>query len=176
MAESLKRRIIVDETDTIIGYKQSNSLKKDDWYRVSALWITNSKGNILLAKRHHSKSHHPGKWGPAVAGTVDEGETYEENIIKEAEEELGLRNIKPTLGPKTRTDADYCHFTQWYLLNIDIEISLLKIQEDEVEKVRWFSPPELHRQLQNHPDDFLPTMKKYFALFSSNSKKNSPEQ
>ena len=27
----------------------------------------------------------PGKWGPAVAGTVEEGESYEENIIKEAE-------------------------------------------------------------------------------------------
>src|SRR3989338_5980000 len=165
MAESLKRRIIVDETDTIIGYKQSNSLKKDDWYRVSALWITNSKGNILLAKRHHSKSHHPGKWGPAVAGTVDEGETYEENIIKQAEEELGLKNIKPSLGPKTKTDNEFHNFTQSYILNIDKELNEFKIQEDEVEEIKWFSPDELKKELQEHPEEFLPTMKKYFELF-----------
>ena len=24
----------------------------------------------------------PGKWGPAVAGTVDEGESYKKNVIK----------------------------------------------------------------------------------------------
>ena len=166
MAEIINSKIIiVDENDKIIGHKKRGTLKKEDIYRVSALWITNSNRKVLLARRHHTKSHHPGKWGPAVAGTVDEGETYEENIIKEAEEELGIRNIKPKMGPKTKTDNKYHHFTQWYTLSINKNINEFKIQKDEVEDIKWFSPEELRKQLQENPEEFIPTMKKYFELF-----------
>lgn len=157
--------IIVDENDKIIGYKDRGALEERDIYRVSALWITNSKGEVLLARRHHTKSHHPRKWGPAVAGTIEEGETYEENIIKEAEEELGLKNIQPKLSYKTKTDNKYHHFGQWYTLNIDRDINEFKIQEDEVEEIKWFSPEEAKKYLQEHPEEFTPSMKKYFELF-----------
>ena len=166
MAKTTETRIIVvDENDEVIGHKHRDTLKKEDIYRVSALWITNSRGEILLARRHRSKSHHPRMWGPAVAGTVDEGETYEENIIKEAEEELGLRNIKPKLGPKTKTDSEYHYFVQWYTLNVDRAVKELKIQEDEVEEVQWFFPEDFKKQLEEHPEEFSPTMKNYFELF-----------
>lgn len=157
--------IIVDENDKIIGYKDRDALDKGDIYRVSALWITNSNGEVLLARRHHTKSHHPKKWSTAVAGTVEEGETYEENIIKEAEEELGLKNIKPKLSYETKTDNEYHHFAQWYTLNIDRDINEFKIQEDEVEEIKWFSPEEAKKYLQEHPEEFVPSMKKYFELF-----------
>lgn len=159
------RITIVNENDKVIGYKDRDALEKNDIYRVSALWITNSQGAILLARRHRSKSHHPRKWGPAVAGTVDEGEDYKENIIKEAEEEIGLKEIKPKLGPKTKTDNEFHHFTQWYILITDKNINEFKIQEDEVEEIKWFSPKELSKQLEENPEEFIPTMKKYFELF-----------
>jgi hypothetical protein len=31
--------IIVDEEDNIIGYKERSSVKSEDCYRVSALWV-----------------------------------------------------------------------------------------------------------------------------------------
>ena len=158
------RIVIVDKNDKIIGHKDRGSLKKEDIYRVSILWITNSLGEILLAKRHHTKIHNPGKWGPSVAGTVEEGETYKENIIKEAEEELALKNIKPEFGQKTKTDNEYHHFNQLYILNIDKEIDEFKIQEDEVEEIKWFSARELSKQLQEYPEKFLPKMKKYLDI------------
>ncbi len=160
-----KKIIIVNEKDTILGYKKRETLNPQDIYRVSALWVTNSSGEILLARRHHTKTHHPMKWGPAVAGTVEEGETYESNIIKEAEEELGLKEIEINLGPKTKTDNEYHHFTQWYTLKVDKKIDEFKIQEDEVEEVKWFSPEGLEEQLKNNPKEFLITTQKYFELF-----------
>lgn len=167
MIETDKTKIIiVDENDEIIGYKYRETLNKEDVYRVAALWITNSKGQILLARRHHTKKHHPRRWGPAVAGTVDEGETYEENIIKEAEEELGLKNILPKIGPKTKTNDEYHHFTQWYVLNLDKDIKELKIQEDEVEEIKWFYLEELKKQLQERPEEFLPKTGEHLKLFS----------
>ncbi len=76
---------IVDENDNIITCKFRKCLTPKDIYRVSALWIKNSKGEILLAKRVLTKLHNPGKWGSAVEGTVPKGESYKETLIREAE-------------------------------------------------------------------------------------------
>ena len=114
-----QRITIVNDQDEIIGYKKRGTLVQADIYRVAALWVTNSKGEILLAQRQLGKRHDPGKWGPAVAGTVDEGETYESNIIKETEEEIGLKDIKPTKSTKRHYTGEHNYFTQWYTLAVD---------------------------------------------------------
>jgi isopentenyl-diphosphate Delta-isomerase len=151
-----KSRItIVNDQDEVIGHKERSTLVKEDIYRVAALWITNSEGDILLAQRQLSKRHDPGKWGPAVAGTVDEGETYESNIIKEAEEEIGLKDIKPTLGPKRRISNEDNYFCQWYKLTTDKPAEDFTIQEEEVKQVKWFSKAELQKELQERPYNFL---------------------
>ena len=166
-SDAKPRIVIVDKNDKLIGYKKRGTLDKEDIYRVSALWITNSKNEILLARRHRDKKHHPNMWGPAVAGTVDEGESYEDNIIKEAEEELGLMGVKPTLGPKRETKDEFHHFTQWYTLVIDKDVSEFKIQEDEVEEVKWFKKEELIKSLNDSSEMFLPTMKEYVKIFKN---------
>lgn len=93
---------IVNESDEVIAYKERESIAVEDIYRVSALWVKNSKGESLLAQRAFTKKHSPGKWEPAVAGTVEEGEDYDSNIIKEIEEELGLKDIKIFKAKKIR--------------------------------------------------------------------------
>lgn len=50
---------IVNDNDKIIGYKPRDDRNTKDMYRVSALWITNSKGDILLAQRAFTKKHNP---------------------------------------------------------------------------------------------------------------------
>ncbi len=162
----MPKTIIVDSNDHIIGYKERKDIRKEEIYRVSALWITNSKGEILLAQRHHSKSHHPGLWATAVAGTVEEGETYESNIIKEAGEEIGLFNIQPTLGPKVEITGEYHHFTQWFFLEIDRNVSEFILEENQVEAIQWFSPEDLKHELLETPEKFIPSMPMYFQKFS----------
>jgi len=158
--------IIVDKEDNVIGFKHRDSLDSSDIYRASALWLTNSKGEILLAKRSYNKKKHPGMWGPAVAGTLEKDETYDSNIIKEAEEELGLTNLKLEKGPKGFSNVDFVHFTQWYKAVIDKEAKDFKIQKEEVEEVKWFSEQELEEQLKINPEKFLPNTPKYFKLLS----------
>jgi isopentenyldiphosphate isomerase len=53
---------IVDSDDNIIEYVERSQRKADQRYRVSALWITNSHGEILLAQRHRNKKHYPLLW------------------------------------------------------------------------------------------------------------------
>lgn len=158
---SKQRIIIVNDQDEIIGYKERGTVQLEDIYRVSALWVTNSHGDILLAQRSFSKKHHPGGWGPAVAGTVDEGESYEENIVKEAAEEIGLKDIKPQKSKKVRVTletGDHNHFTQWYTLVVDKPAEAFTIQREEVEQVKWFKRDELQQELREHPERYLKSL------------------
>lgn len=158
--------IVVDESDNEIDAKPRIEVDKQGLrYRVSALWLTNSKGNILLARRAYTKTHDPGKWGPAVAGTVDEGESYKDNIIKEAEEELGITNIKLALGPKRKRDGKHKHFTQWFLGVKDCSESDFKIQTEEVAEINWFTKEELYKELKDNPDEFLASMTELVEIF-----------
>jgi len=157
--------IIVDESDKLISHKKRAEITQLDIYRVSALWITNSKGDILLAQRKFTKKNDPGKWGTAVAGTIEEGETYDTNILKEAQEEIGLTNYSFQKSKKVRISGEYNFFCQWYRLNMDKEINYFKIQEDEVECVKWFTRNELLDEVTKFPAKFLGSMKDTIKLF-----------
>ena len=107
---------IVDEKDNLLCYKERGLVKSRDIYRVSSLCIINNKNQILLGRRALTKSHNPGRWGLSVEGTVEKGETYDSNMIKEAEEELGLKNIKLSKGPKVRVKSIWNYFCQIFYL------------------------------------------------------------
>lgn len=156
--------IIVNEKDEIIGHKERGTLNQEDIYRVSALWIMNSKGEVLLAQRSFNKKIHPGKWGPAVAGTNDEGETYLSNIIKETQEEIGLLISSPKKLEKNKISSKNNYFVQWYYLELDQNISEFTLQKDEVEKIKWFSREEFLEGIENINSDFLDTMRGYAHL------------
>ena len=146
---------MVNERDEIIGYKPSDDVTKGEIYRVSALWVTNSNGDILLAQRGLHESHDPGRWGPAVAGTVEKDESYYENVLKEAGEEIGLTGTRLTKAKKQRVSEKYDYFTQWYTAMVDTPAEEFNIQKEELEQVRWFGREELARELRDHPERYL---------------------
>ncbi len=155
---------IVNEQDEIIGYKDKKERDPKEITRVSALWVTDKEGNILLAQRVFSKKNDPGKWGPAVAGTVEEGETYEQNIIKEAEEEIGLKDFSLVLGPKNRRSTSHEYFGQWFTTIVDHDFPFKK-QDEEVEEIKWFGKQELVKLVKEKPDMFLSGFDRYLEMF-----------
>jgi isopentenyldiphosphate isomerase len=147
--------IIVDNRDNIIGAKERKDVDPvKDIYRLSALWLTNSKGQVLLAKRSMLKDKDPGMWGPAVAGTNDEGETYEKNIYKEAKEEIGLEGRKFTKGPKMRLTNPRNYFCQWYFLILDRDINSFIMQKDEVDKLAWVDIEQMKQDFKLHSEKY----------------------
>jgi len=157
---------IVDEHDKLIEYKARGTLNQSDIYRVAALWITNTHGQVLVAKRALTKTQSPGKWGPAVAGTVEKGETYYNNIVKEAQEELGLADVKPIKDVKLRVSQEHNFFCQWYTLTIDMPISQFVLKADEVSQVRWMSLPTLKDDIRAHPTAYTSGFKEWMKLFA----------
>ncbi len=158
--------IIVDENDNIIGTKNRESIELGDIYRVSALWISNSKNQILIAKRSINKKNDPGKWGPAVSGTVERKEGYWENIIKETEEEIGIDLEKYNFKEidKIRVKGKYNFFCQWYFLEEDLEIDKLVLQGDEVDKIMWINKKDFENRLKTNPEEYTISMPQHFAF------------
>lgn len=149
---------VVDQNDNEIGFKERDDLLRTDIHRVSCVWITDSNGRHLLAQRALTKKHSPGKWGPAAAGTVEAGETYESNIVKEIEEELGISLSLEELrkGPKIKCERETStYFSQWYFAIVDKGLNEFVFQEKEVMALRWFTKEEFREALAQRPEDFL---------------------
>ncbi len=151
--------IIVNEKDEIVEYKKREELKEKEIYRVSALWIKNTDGKILLAKRALTKKKDPGKWGPAVAGTNEKNETYESNIVKEAQEEIGLTNISLIKLNKNNPRDKHNYFCQEFSVILDKEVNEFKIQKSEVAEIKWFTKEELINEIKITPENFLDCIK-----------------
>lgn len=157
---------IVDLQDTVIDHKERADIDYNkDIFRTSSLWITNSKGDVLLAQRKFDKKVDPGKWAEAVGGTVEGGDSYEETVIREAEEELGLTNLAITKGPKQLITTPCSYFVQWYTTVIDRDISDFVIQEDEVEQIAWIPRDKLEQELRDTPEKYIKAMGDILLLF-----------
>lgn len=162
----MERIIIVNEDDNQIGLKERGTLNDDgDIYRVSGLWVVNLKGDILLAQRGFSKTNHPGEWGVAVSGTVEEGESYDENIIREAEEEIGLKGCEFIKGEKERVKGKYNYFRQLFLCTVDMDIDDFVIQKDELEGLKWYTRDELRKELEETPEKFTFVVKEFLEKY-----------
>ena len=162
----MEKIILVDTDDTIIGYVDRSERKPTDIFRVSSLWITNSRGDILLAQRHKNKESNPEKWATAVAGTNALGETYESTIYREAAEEIALTGVKFQEQMKLRKfDKKYPFFSQWYSCVLDWDIDRFRRQEDEVQDLRWWTHEELTKALRETPEIFTASMPRYFEMF-----------
>ncbi|MES2408681.1 MAG: NUDIX hydrolase, partial [Patescibacteria group bacterium] len=143
--------IMVNEKDEIIGYKPRSEKLSTDISRVAGLIILNSKNEILLGKRVMTKKNDPGKWDLAVAGTLEEGETYVSNIIKEAKEEVGL-DIKESdlmLVSHIYQETSFKYFSTVFSVIADKSITEFKKEDEEVEEIRWVNMNELREWYKN---------------------------
>lgn len=160
--------IIVDYDDNVLGTKYRDEIDyTKDIYRTTGIWIKDSTDRILIAQRSHSKPKDSGKWGPSVAGTVNYGETYEENAYKELEEELGVKDTVLVQGPKQYINSPRKQFYQWFVCTVDKPSDEFNFQKDEVEQLRWVSKKDLLLDVTNHPDKYVPFMKDALDLMFS---------
>jgi len=62
------------------------------------IWFYTLGGNILLQKRASDKDTYPDLWDISVAGHIGAGETPENAVIRETEEEIGLSITKADIS------------------------------------------------------------------------------
>ena len=161
---------IVDENDKVIGSKERGTELPDDIYRIVCLWVENSEGKVLLAKRASTKVHHPDKWCSAVAGTVAYDDSYDETMKREAMEELGVTGVDFQKITKKFIQTDYKYFAQYYKVTLDYDLDKFVVQDDEVAEIRWLSESELRQMFHENPEKFVGSMPEVFKVYFSEQK------
>ena len=108
---------------------------------LSVAFIKNSKGEFLIQKTSKEKENRCSSTG----GHVMHGETGLETIKRELEEELGISATEQDLKyiATFKYPKKNCIFNV-YLLNIDIDLSKIKLQDAEVESVKYLSVEEIN--------------------------------
>lgn len=146
-----------DYTDRIESRDECHS--KGLWHKAVALFIINSKNQVLLQKRSASKKLWPNLWDISAGGHVLAGEFGFQAIIREIKEELGIQIDKNDItfiggaaSINIKNDIINKHFNEYYIVNKDIEISDLKLQEEEVSDAKWFNKDDILTRIENNYD------------------------
>ena len=119
---------------------------------ISVLWFVNKEGELLLAKRSLAKSRHPDEWGPTLTGTGEVNETPEQTLIREVEEELGLKPNSYSPFFLFKKDFNYpdekvCRFSIYCALVEKKITDQIKLDEKEVACVRWLPMNKVREML-----------------------------
>ncbi|MBQ9410249.1 MAG: NUDIX domain-containing protein [Bacteroidales bacterium] len=125
------------------------------------LHIIDRDGCIYLQKRSVVKDLYPGYWDTAVGGHVSFGETAEEALYREAEEELCLTAFNPVqLGTyvwETETEKELV-FLYAYVGHPDLTPNGL-----EVSKGRWYTVQGIEESLGK--DRLTPCLEHEFSVW-----------
>ena len=97
-----------------------------------------------------------GKWG-ICAGKVDFGESVKEAAVREASEEIGIKFDKDSLKPLATSIIKDGRYSIYYV-KTDIPINKYKIQESELEEVKYFKIEEIEK-LENSIFDWTDNVK-----------------
>lgn len=158
---SEEKAILVDKHDNVLEYRVRSKVGNFDLHRIVGVWITNNKGQVLLAQRAHTMHNQPGLWGPAAAGTVAAGETYASTAKRELAEEIGLKGVELTKTGKFMTDKDFgeSRMCVVFVGHYHGPLSALRLQKEEVAAVRWTDLLELTHDVANNPKKYVINMK-----------------
>lgn len=158
--EEIEKRDLYDENRNLIGETifKGEEIPEGKYIVVVLVFIQNSEGKFLIQKRSERKN---GKYA-TTEGHPKSGENSIQGIITEVKEEIGL-DIKPEdlqlyYGGKSEIEKV---FWDDYYVKMDVpDIDKLKLQEEEVASVHWFSIEEIKdlmkqdKFFKNHYEEF----------------------
>jgi len=83
---------LVDEHDVVIGKKKRSEIYAEHLsnFRVVNAFIVNAKGELWIPRRTADKEIYPLGLDMSVGGHVESGETYDETLKRETQEELKI--------------------------------------------------------------------------------------
>ena len=117
---------------------------------VVMVFIENSKGEMLLQKRSASKG---GKWA-TTGGHPTSGQSSLQGMLQELKEEIGV-SVQPEELVLFKTVKTPKTFVDLYYLHKDMDIKDTKLQESEVQDLRWFTKGQIE-QLVKDGQFFMP--------------------
>ena len=145
----LEKRDLYDANRNLTGktiYK-GEKIPEGSYINVVLVFIQNSEGKFLIQKRSERKN---GLYA-TTGGHPKSGEDSLQGVITEVKEEIGI-DLKPEdvkLYYGGRSDEEQVFWDDYYV-KMDIpNIENLKLQEEEVASVHWFTADEIIDLMKN---------------------------
>lgn len=149
---------------------------RNGWFHNTVhLWLYTQNAEVLLQQRSHKKTIHPLLWDVSVAGHIDAGESFEDAVVREAFEEIGLQ-LKPDqlkyIGTKLHqgeynngTVKDF-EFHQTFIAELKTPIEALNLREEEVEAIKLVGSNEFNHLVKNSGSNghFIPSNKAHYRF------------
>lgn len=123
---------------------KSVQLSENEHIAVAVIFIENNKGEFLMQKTSTEK----GGLFSSTGGHIDSGETPLSTIRREVEEELGINVDNETIEEYGFILYDKPLRYMFYLKK-DIDINDIKVQEEEVEYVKYMTKEEILNLIEN---------------------------
>lgn len=167
---------VLDEQGNKTGERveRGEAHRKGICHRTIEVWVLNSKNELLLQKRSANKDICPNLWYLSLGGHMESGETAEDAIPREFQEELGLSvsfqevtylyTFQETAVYQDGAVVDN-EFCDVYLLRRDLNLSDLALQAEEVAEVAWMHYEDFKAAVQRRDPDFLIHKDKFFPFF-----------
>ncbi|MDI1336394.1 MAG: NUDIX domain-containing protein [Lacunisphaera sp.] len=149
---------VVDERDRVTGQLPRREVHRRKLrHRAVHMLVVNRAGKVFLHQRSMQKDLFPGVWDSSAAGHVGAGEDYDGTAVRELEEELGCRPVKPPqplfkLEAQEQTGQEFL-----WVYRVEAE-GPFTLQADEIERGDWFTPAEIDRWLAERPQELAPVL------------------
>lgn len=132
-----------------------------------ACFVINDNKEILLEKRSPNKRYSPNKYG-LCAGHVMVGESLKTALVREIEEEIGIKvneeDLTP-IGEKEYTHKETnSHITYFYYIKINLSESDFTIQEEELTEVKWFKIEDIKKLIASNDNPTVIDKEKLYLL------------
>lgn len=141
---------IYDNHGNITGKKiirgdKTAKLNKNEHIAIAVIFIENDNGEYLIQKTSKAK----GDCFSSTGGHVDSGETPLESIKRKVKEEIGINIDNDTIEEYGYLSYDMpLRFIFYTKKNINLKD--IKIQEEEVEYVKYMNISEIKELINNH--------------------------
>lgn len=144
-----------------ITHQRSVPVPEGYYHLVVRVLVQNSRGEILLSKRHPEKPN--GNLWECTGGSVLHGESSLDGALREAKEELGIDlSIQKGNIIHRATRMKY-HMDTWYF-QVDLNINELVFQPDEVVDAKWVNKERYEEMLVRK--EIIPNLPHLFNLLS----------
>lgn len=157
-----------DRINTGKTMKRGDPFAEGEYRMVVHVCIFNSRDEMLIQQRQPFKEGWPGMWDVTIGGSAIAGESSHAAAERELFEEIGykidLNHIRPHLTVNCEIGFD-----DYYLVENEVDIGILKLQFEEVQKVKWASRNEIFTMMDN--GEFIPYHKNLIKLFFDIRKK-----
>ena len=145
----MEYRELYDENLQPLGraLTEGEPIPPDAYELTVGIWIVDHQKRILITKRSAEKRFAPGKW-ENPSGHVQQGETREEAVIRELQEETGI-TVRPEDVILLGTGRVWPHISGNYLANMDVDLADVRLQPGETCDVQLVTLDELDRMFEN---------------------------